>query len=119
MIVEMVENALIHLTEKKSIHTREGKIDPLGFVVGTSTRGGTSSGGAGTKNLEVLTSGGKFTTKGDAPFLVPHPGIGDDPVCLSLNIIKTTFVKTYLKSFEDSVGYSLFYKVNSHLFTIE
>ena len=64
---EMVEDALIHLNQKKSVSTRGGKVGSLGFQFDQVTN-------IGENTREILTSSGKFTTKGESPILFPHQG---------------------------------------------
>ena len=73
----MVENALIRLNQKKSVNQgliggigplRTGKVSMEGFPLVHSRDVD------GTLIKDVITSVGKFSTKGGSPFLVPHPG---------------------------------------------
>ena len=64
---EMIEDALIHLNQKKSIPTRSGKDGSLGFQVENVRQ-------IGENTREILTSGGKITTRGESPILLPHQG---------------------------------------------
>ena len=65
---------MIRLNQKKSVNQglggplRTGKVSMEGFPLVQSRDVD------GTLIKDVITSAGKFSTKGGSPFLVPHPG---------------------------------------------